>query len=281
MRSSISGSNRTTPSSSTPCLCASRRDRTPPTASHPPNSVPCPAARSRAIMMDVAPQNRGERPVKRDLLISSVLLLLLLTGCATTAVDMAEPRRVVGTESSVRVDAQISGDAVSPGAQIPIQYEITNQREHAIAIAELLPETTYDSDSQTFTVSIGSEVPGNNFLPRLVLIEPGEKKAFNVMARVIHVIPPRGNNANFTPAPAGFRLKLNFLSDTEPFRALIGIKEVAVQDPKLADTLFPLWLERNEVVYTNSIPMRWEARPRGEFGDAPERRAPARRRGSG
>ena len=215
--------------------------------------------------------------------VSGVLLGVLLPGvialggCASTAVDMAEPRRIVGTENSVRVDAQVSADQVAPGSYIPITYEITNPRETAIAVAEILPETTYDPESHMFTVSIGSEVPGNEFLPRLVTIGPGEKKAFTALARVIYVRAPRLADAQIGAVDAGFRLKLNFLSDTEPFRELIGIKEVAVADAKLADELFPLWLERNEVVYTNSIPMRWGSRS-SEFG-APERRGPIRRRG--
>lgn len=191
---------------------------------------------------------------------------------------MAEPRRIVGTESSVRLDAQVSADDVAPGAQIPIKYEITNQRANPIAVAELLPEMSYDPESHTFTVSIGAEVPGNVMLPRLVLIEPGEKKSFSTSARVVHALPRR-SAGQFELPPAAFRLKLNFLGDTEPFRALIGIKEVAVADAQLADVLFPLWLERNEVVYTNTIPMRWVARARSEFADPPERRVPGRRRG--
>lgn len=209
----------------------------------------------------------------------SALLLLLLVGCAsTTTVDMAEPRRIVGTENSVRVDAQVSADHVAPGAHIPITYEITNQRETAIAVAELIPETTFDADTRMFTVSIGSEVPGNTLLPRLIVIEPGEKKSFTALARLLYVAPVRTADPVIRSAPAGFRLKLNFLGDTEPFRELIGIKEVAVADSKRADELFPLWLERNEVVYTNAIPMRWTVRAR-ELGDGPERRAPSRRRG--
>lgn len=210
---------------------------------------------------------------------SSALLLLLLIGCAsTTTVDMAEPRRIVGTENLVRVDAQVSADHVAPGAHIPITYEITNQRETAIAVAELVPETTFDADTRMFTVSIGSEVPGNTLLPRLIVIEPGEKKSFTALARLLYVAPVRSADPVIRSAPAGFRLKLNFLGDTEPFRELIGIKEVAVADSKRADELFPLWLERNEVVYTNAIPMRWSVRSR-ELGDGPERRAPSRRRG--
>jgi hypothetical protein len=220
--------------------------------------------------------NRGPR---FSTLVSGVLLLGVagLAGCASTAVDMAEPRRIVGTENSVRVDAQVSADQVAPGSYIPITYEITNQRETAIAVAELLPETTYDPESRMFTVNIGSEVPGNEMLPRLVSIAPGEKKSFSAMARVIYIRTPRQADPQLGSEAAEFRLKVNFLGDTEPFRALIGIKEVAVTDPKLADILFPLWLERNEVVYTNAIPMRWTTRTR-DFGDASERRAPGRRR---
>ena len=209
---------------------------------------------------------------------SAVLLLLFTTACATTAVDMSEPRRIVGTENSVRVDAQVTGEHVSPGAHIPITYEVTNQRASAIAIAELIPETTYDADTQTFTVSIGAEVPGNTMLPRLITIEPGQKKSFTTKARVVFASAAQTDPSMRRVAPASFRLKLNFLGDTEPFRALIGIKEVAVADPKLADTLFPLWLERNEVVYTNAIPMRWAPRTRESIG-APEQRGPIRRRG--
>lgn len=217
--------------------------------------------------------------MKRGIISSA--LLLLLAGCATTPVDMAEPRRIVGTENSVRIDAQVSADQIAPGAQIPITYVITNQRPTPIAFAELIPEMSYDSDSGMFTVSLGSEVPGNVTLPRLVEIGPGEKKSFSAAARVTQMIPARNADPIVRAAPAGLRLKLNFLGDTEPFRQLIGIKEVAVADSKLADQLFTLWLERNEVVYTNAIPMRWSARARTEIGDQPERRTPGRRRGGG
>jgi len=215
--------------------------------------------------------------VKRVLGSAVVLLGVgVLGGCASTTVDMAEPRRIVGTENAVRVDAQVSADQVAPGAYIPITYEITNERDAPIAVAEIIPETTYDSESRMFTVSIGSEVPGNTMLPRLVVIAPGEKKTFTATARLVYVLPPRTIDPQFAAAPAGFRLKLNFLSDTEPFRQLIGIKEVAVSDAKLADALFPLWLERNEVVYTNAIPMRWGAQSR-DLGNGADRKGPRRR----
>lgn len=171
---------------------------------------------------------------------------------------MEEPRRLVGTESSVRVDAQLIGEEVRPGAKIPLTYEITNMRPTAIAVAELVPVTSYDAETNTFTVSVGSEVPGNELLPRLTEIAPGEKQTFRIVANVQPIMPARDLSKPLPPA--AFRLKVNFLGATEPFRALIGIEERAVADRTLADALFPLWLEHNEIVYTNAVPMRWAAR---------------------
>lgn len=193
---------------------------------------------------------------------------------------MDEPRRIVGTESSVRVDAQVLGEEARPGAQIPVTYEITNMRSTPIAIADLLPETTYDVDTHTFTVGIGAEVPGQQFLPRLVEIAPGEKKSFSVIARLRYILPARAIDPVKAAEPAAFRLKVNFLGDTAPFRQLIGIKENAITDPKLADALFGPWVENNEVVYTNTIPMRLLAKAR-EIGAGDQAAPPARRRPGG
>lgn len=183
---------------------------------------------------------------------------------------MSEPRRIVGTENAVRVDAQVTGENAQPGAQIPIAYEITNQRDTPIAVADLVPETSYDAETQTFTVTIGSEVPGNELLPRLIVIEPGQKKSFSTVARLF-ALPPRQSNPLRPTPSANLRLRVNFLGNVEPFRELIGIQENAVADAKRADELFPLWLEANEVIYTNAIPMRWQARSRDSATSATER----------
>lgn len=205
----------------------------------------------------------------------AVLAMLLLTACATTAIDMNEPRRVVGTESLVRVDAEINDD-LRAGGPISITYQITNQRTTAIAVADILPESTFDPETGTITVSIGSEVPGTTMLPRLVQIAPGEKKAFTTTARVGRMIPVQSADPRSTPS-ALLRLKVNFLGDTAPFAELIGIPEKAVADAKRADELFNVWLERNEAVYTNAVPVQvTSARRPVTEGDA-ERRVPVRR----
>ena len=191
-------------------------------------------------------------------LLALAVLLLSAMSCATTNVNMDEPRRVVGTENAVRIDAEIIGEEVQNGAHVPITYAITNQRATAIAVADLIPTTAYDPETQTLTVDIGTEVPGNTLLPRLISIAPGEKKTFNTMARMVFALPRNGDAHRAAPLTE-LRLRLNFLGDTSGgFQQLIGIAERGIADPKLADELFPIWLERNEVVYTNAVPMRWK-----------------------
>lgn len=184
----------------------------------------------------------------------AVAALLVLGACSSTKIDMTEPRRVVGTESAVRVDAEVT-DEMRPGSPISITYAVTNHRPTAIAIADILPESSWDGETRTVTVSIGSEVPGEVMLPRLVRIGPGEQKSFTAAARIQRLIPaksadPRAQNTTL------LRLKVNFLGDTGPFSELIDIHEKAVVDPKRADELFAKWLEKNEVVYTNAVPVK-------------------------
>lgn len=196
-------------------------------------------------------------------------LLLLTLGCASSAaIDLNEPKRLLGRENEVRLGAQIGGDNLFPGGNVALTYEIENLRTGPIAIAELLPATTYDPDTQTITINLGSEVPGNEIVPRLVVVESGEKKTFTSGARMdLGVIDAA---ARFT-RPRYLRIKLNFLDDVAPFRALIGIPERVIRDPKLADDLFLKWIENNDSVITNSIPVSWgPARP--VFPEAGRRR---------
>lgn len=180
--------------------------------------------------------------------------LLFAAACSSATVDMSEPRRVVGTESAVRIDAQIT-DALRPGSPVGITYQITNQRPAAIAVADILPHTTFDEETRTLTVSIGSEVPGESTLPRLIRIGPGETKAFTTTARIGRIIPSRSADPRAVTSTL-LRLKVNFLGDTAPFAELLDIPEKMVVDPKRADELFSVWLERNEVVYTNAVPVK-------------------------
>jgi hypothetical protein len=146
---------------------------------------------------------------------------------------------------------------LSSTATIALKYDITNQRPMTIAVADIIPETSYDSETQTVTINIGSEVPGERFLPRLIPIAPGEKKSFSTTAHVNLIMPTA--TSPLTRFPNSLRLKVNFLGETKPFEQLMGITEKALHDPQLANALFPTWIERNEVVITNALPMRWSA----------------------
>lgn len=182
---------------------------------------------------------------------------------------MKEPRRLVATDNDVRLDAQVKVEMLGPSTDVPIDYQVTNNRQTAIAIAELVPNATYDEDTQTVTVTFGSEVPGEQFLPRLILIKPGERRTFSSGARVNVPITEMVNQNPFHRFPNGLRIRLNFLGDAQPFMKLVGISERAVRDPALANELFPKWVEVNESVITSVLPMRWIGTPAGNDGDVP------------
>lgn len=210
-------------------------------------------------------------PVRRYAALSLWLVLIACT--STKPVNMSEPRRIVGTESDVRVDAEVYGDRLSPNVTLPLKYDITNHRTTTILIADLLPESTYDPETHMVTITIGSEIPGEQFLPRLIPIRPGERRSFSSAAHVVIVANPA---SPFVPRPNALRLKLNFLGDSMPFEKLISIPEKAVHDPELAAQLFPKWVEGNETVFTNTLPMRWVA-----VVEEPAPATPTRRRRGG
>lgn len=187
---------------------------------------------------------------------STALLLFTLAACTSIQpVDMSEPRRVVGTENDVRIDAEIFGDTLSSSVSIPIKYDITNNRSSTILVADLLLNATYDPESLMVTIDIGSEIPGAQFLPRLISIPSGGKKSFHGSARVS--ILHGSSTTPFSPRPNKLRLRVNFLGETKAFESLIDIPEKAVHDPALAEALFTKWVEGNETVVTNTLPMRW------------------------
>jgi hypothetical protein len=210
--------------------------------------------------------------------------LLLAAACTSTSppvpsakpgnVNMKEPRRMVGTENSVRIDAEIYGEDLVQGASIAIKYDVTNQRPQPILIADLIPQTNYDPDTRTITIDIGSEIPGEEFLPRLISIPSGARRSFQTGAHVNVRVPMQ---SPWTPRPNALQLRINFLGETAPFLKLIDIPERAVRDRQLAAEIFPKWVEGNETVTTNALPMRWQSSRSSITDDQP----PPRRRRTG
>ena len=197
-----------------------------------------------------------------------LLIAVVVAACASSNSkpinESKEPRRAVGTENGVRIDVEVYSESLTPNASIPIKYDITNHRNQTILVADLVPSGTYDSDTQTVTVNLGTEIPGENFLPRLIAIRPEERKSFTTSAHVVIAANP---GTPWTPRPNGVRVRLNFLDDTSTFSKLIEIPEKAVHDPKLAADLFQKWVDNNETVVTNILPMRWQGSST-MFGDA-------------
>lgn len=188
--------------------------------------------------------------------IALLAVALLAAACASTPspVDLKEPRRVLGTEANVRLDAQVYQDHLSESIAIPISYDVTNHRRESILIADLVPNATYDPETRAVTIQLGSEIPGENFLPRLIPVKPEEKKSFSTVAHLNIAAHP---GTPWAPRPDRVLIKLSFLTDPKPFEQLVDIKEKAVYDPKLASDLFTKWVDGNETVVTNSLPMRW------------------------
>ena len=206
-------------------------------------------------------------------LAAGTVFAIIVVGCASTptqpkrpvaipaaaetpAENLAEERSIIGTENGVRIEAHVRGDELKEASNVNVTYDIINERSTAVAVADIVPISSYDAEMRTVTLEIGSEVPGEHFLPRLVVIPPGGRKSFSAAAHMGIIHPA---DSQFYRAPNALRVKVNFLGDTKPFEKLIGITEKAVEDPQLANELFPQWLDRNEIVLTNTLPMHWSA----------------------
>jgi len=188
---------------------------------------------------------------------------------AVSAVDPAPPpnlaveRSIIGSENGVRVEARVRGETFKEASNINVSYEVINDRSTPVAIADIAAISSYDPEMRTVTLEVGSEVPGQQLLPRLVVIPPGGRKSFSAAAHMGVVHP---TDAAFSRPPNALRVKVNFLGDTAPFEKLIDMQEKALHDPQLANELFPQWVERNEIVITNTLPMHWTAGRDGQPG---------------
>ena len=198
------------------------------------------------------------------LFIAIVATIVVLSAAAASAagVDMKDPRRATGREDDIRIDALILQEALTSQSGIHVTYQIRNLTEDAVAIADRISETSYDSDSQTITLSIGSEVPASGAMPHVVVIGPGETKVLAGGA-TLHVPVPNVRSP-FTSVPRFVQIKVNVLRNLKPFEQLIVQQQHAAQTTqqvaqKLDDALFEKWVESNDAIFLNSVPVRWEA----------------------
>lgn len=189
------------------------------------------------------------------LLLLTAITLIYAVAANAAGVDMDEPRRALGREGDVRIDAQLNQDTVSPGAPIGVTWQIENFSSEPVAVAERVADASYDLETRTITVAIGSEIPGET-LPRLTLIKPGEKKVFRSAATPAMNV--RATNSPFDNVPRFVQVKVSILRNVAPFAELIQ-KQTAVQQ-RMSDEMFDQWLASNDTIYLNTLPVYFQQR---------------------
>jgi hypothetical protein len=184
-------------------------------------------------------------------------------------IDMDEQRRALGREDNVRIDAQLLRDTVSPGSPIGVTYQIENLTASSVAIAHKISDASYDQDSRTITLAIGSEVPLDGNMPHMVVIAPGEKKVFRTAALPSFTASAmQGARGAY---PRYVQVKVTILRDLAPFSALLETQERSRAVQRLSDELFDRWLESSDTILLNSLPVMWSSRDAAAMVDASQR----------
>lgn len=185
------------------------------------------------------------------------LAMPLVFAAATLAadgIDMDDPRRALGREGDVRIDAQLVRETVTPGVPIGITYQIHNLSDSSVAVASKVTDASYDEESRTITLSVGSEVPPDGNMPQVVVIAAGEKKVLQAGATpVFRVSTARTAFASF---PRYVQVKVAILRDLRPFAKLIE-KQDGRTKQRLSDELFDQWFESNDTIFLNTVPVRY------------------------
>lgn len=191
---------------------------------------------------------------KLSLALIASITLIHAAAANAAGIDMNDPRRALGREGDVRVDAQLVRDTVSPGAPIGVTYQIQNFSDSTVAIAAKVSDASYDEDTRTITLALGSEVPPDGNMPQMVVIPPGEKKLLQSAATPkLHAAASR---AAFAALPRYVQVKVAIMRDIQPFSALIEEQDGRTKR-RLSDELFEKWFECNDTIFLNSVPVQF------------------------
>jgi hypothetical protein len=182
-----------------------------------------------------------------------------LMGAAVAAaarVDFNDPRRALGREGDIRVDAELAQDAVSPNSPITVTYQIQNLSKAVIAVADKVADTDFDLESLTVTLAIGAEIPPGTQMPHLVTINPGEKRVLTACA-LLHVVVPNVRT-RWTAVPRYVQVKVTVLRDVTPFATLIEQQTRSAAHVALPNSMFDRWVEASDSILLNAIPVYWK-----------------------
>ncbi|MGZ7041594.1 MAG: hypothetical protein ACXVH7_07375 [Thermoanaerobaculia bacterium] len=195
---------------------------------------------------------------------------LVAVSANAARVDMADPKRAFGREDDIRIDAQILTDSIASNSPIHVVYQVENLTPNFIAVADRICAATYDAESRTIVLDIGAEVPGSASMPHLAVIAPGQKRSFSAGATPRILLPAQ--RSPLISVPRFVQIKVNILRDTTAFTPLIAQQTQAPQTAVPFDALlFEKWLDSNDAIYTNSIPVQWAGRSRDLVAGADQR----------
>ena len=175
---------------------------------------------------------------------------------AAARVDFNDPRRALGREGDIRVDAELAQDAVSANAPITVTYQIQNLSKAVIAVADKIADTDFDLDSLTVTLAVGAEIPPRTQMPHLVTINPGEKRVLTAGA-LLHVAVPNVRT-RWTAVPRYVQVKVTVLRDVTPFASLIEQQTRSTAPIALPNSMFDRWVEASDSILLNAIPVYWK-----------------------
>ena len=180
----------------------------------------------------------------------------LASAAAAASIDMDNPHRALAREGNVRIDAQLHQDTVSSGTPVSITYQIQNFSETPVAIADRVSGASYDEETRTIVVAVGSEVPSDGNLPHMIVVAPGEKKVFTAAATPL--LSAAASRREFAVVPRYVQVKVALLRDVEPYLTMIEKQEARARQ-RLSDELFDRWFVSNETIFLNTIPVRYQA----------------------
>ncbi len=184
--------------------------------------------------------------------------ILIAAAASAAHVDMNDPRRALGREDNIRIDAELLQDSLSPSSALSVTYQVQNLTAQTIGVADKVSDVTYDPDTATVTFSIGAEVPAGTTMPHVVTIAAGENRVLTA-GGMLHIAVPR-QRTPWTVVPRYVQIKVNVLRDVTPFEALLGQQAKSAVAPALPNDLFDKWVNATDVVFLNSIPVRWTGR---------------------
>lgn len=197
------------------------------------------------------------KSTRLSLALIGTVVMLHAAAANASGIDMNDPHRALGREDDVRIDAQLVKDTISAGAPIGVTYQIQNFTAETVAVAARVSDASYDPETRTITISLGSEVPLDGAMPQMFTIAPGEKKTFRTAATP--TVSASALRTSFAAVPRYVQLKVTILRNLTPFATLIANQSRTQTPQPLSDELFDQWFESSDTIFLNSLPVHWVA----------------------